>query len=66
MTEELFPIILPAYPMCEKCSRDMHEKLYKISERRYVLLSNGIQTTISRAEAIDWLKSRKMSRATMY
>jgi hypothetical protein len=66
MQEEFFPIVLPAYPMCERCVKDMHEKLYRISDRRYVLVSEGIQTTLSRAEAIEWLKSRKMSRATMY
>jgi hypothetical protein len=63
--EELFPIMLPAYPLCEKCSRDMHEKLYKISDRKYVLDNNGKQTTLSRGEVIDWLKSCSMSRVVL-
>lgn len=50
MSKELFPILLPPYPICEKKTRDIHEKLYKLSNKRYVLDNGTSQTTISRKQ----------------
>lgn len=64
--QQLLPVTLPAYPQCEKYTKDIHERLYRLSDKRFVLDSNGMQITMCRDEALAWLTSRGMSRATMY
>lgn len=58
-------VVLPPYPVCEKCSRDKHEALYQINYKRFILDSNGVQVLLSRDEVSRWLAQQDMSRVPL-